>query len=370
MKAVLMTAHMAGSQRKVNFHFWVDALTEMGVDVDFITVGFSMMTQFKSNARQFVPPYNQWEQVRPHLRKYVWRPLFHPFSLGNTLLDSLTSPLLAQYPSLMPENMRKGISDADFFIIENGAGLLLLPKLKAMCPKAKFIYSVCDRIETLGYHPLIVNAEKDNLALFDLVRVPSEAMKQDYDDRYNVQLIPHGLDKAVFDKDWTNPYKQPKNIVGVGDMLFDADTVRLLSKEFPDWTIHLFGKKARLDDPLPNVIAYGEKPFEFIVPYIKFADIGLAPYRNAPNADYLSQSSLKMNQYSYCRLPILAPFFAAAGRDHVCGYDPEDKASRLKAMQDAINFDTKTIDTSKIINVEQSLTMMLDKSNITVPEKP
>ena len=359
-----MAAHAADSKRKVNFHFWVEALNNKNIDVDFVTVGFSRATSYKKKSRQFEPPFNEWVQLNPRLRKYLWRPLFHPFSTRNKFLDKIIETILSFYPSLMPKNLLSGIDDVDFFIIENGAGLLLMPKLKKLYPNAKFVYSVCDRIETLGYHPLIVEAEKQVLPLFDVIRVPSEPMRKDYDDQYNVQLIPHGLDKDAFDKDFKTPYENKNNVISVGDMLFDADTIRLLATEFPKWTFHLFGKKAKLEPPLPNVIAYGEMPFEFIIPYIKYADIGLAPYYNAKNADYLSQSSLKMMQYTYCKLPIVAPTFAAAGRAHVCDYNTEDDNSKIAAMNKAINFDHNAVDTSTIINADESTQLMLDSINI------
>ena len=364
MKVTLMAAHMADSARKVNFHFWVEAMNALGIDVDFVTVGFSDATKFKKSSRQFNPPYNQWVHLNPHLRKYLWKPLFHPFSLGHPVLNKMTSKILSYYPSLMPHNLKETFADTDLFIIENGAGLLLTTQLKKQYPNAKFLYSVCDRIETLGYHPLVLQAEKDSLPLFDVIRVPSIAMQGDYDAKYNVQFIPHGLDKTIFDKDNATPYTRNNNVISVGDMLFDADTVLLLATTFPKWTFHLFGKKAKLDNPPSNVIAYGERPFDFIVPFIQHADIGLAPYRNAVNADYLSQSSLKMNQYSYCKLPILAPNFAAAGRNHVCGYEPEDKQSRISAMEKATMFDRDTINTAEIIDAMQSTTLMLNSVGI------
>lgn len=360
MKVVLMTVHMADSARKVNFHFWVEQLLKMGMDVDFVTVGFSHITKYKRNARQFPPPYNSWVQLDGKLRKFVWRPYIHPFSLGNKFLDFLISPIVSKYPYLMPKQLIEGISNADLFIIENGAGLLLVPRLKRLHPNAKIVYSVCDRIETLGYHPLIVETEKKVLPLFDLIRVPSEAMLNDYDAKYNVKLIPQGLDKSTFDKIRPNPYETNKNVISVGDMLFDAETVRLLADNFPDWTFHLFGKKANLENSPKNVIAYGERPFEFLAGYIQHADIGLAPYRDAPNADYLSQSSLKMMQYSYCRLPIVAPKFAASGRSHVCGYESKDDKSKIEAMKKSIGFDKSKIDQSKIIDSAQSTKIMLE----------
>ena len=112
--------------------------------------------------------------------------------------------------------------------------------------------------------------------------------------------------------------------------------------------IELIGKTAMLEEALPNVIAHGEKPFAQTIPYIQHADIGIAPYRPAPNADYLSQSSMKMMQYTYCRLPIVAPLFAAAGREHVLSYNPADEGSIVRAMEQAISFDRNTIGISAV----------------------
>lgn len=343
MKITLLTVHDATSPRKVDFHFWADAFAARGQDVDFITVGFSPFTFLKRFGRRYKGPFNRWVTIDFGVRKFLWCPPLHPFTLGSRFLDSLTAPVLKLYPKFLPQTLMDGIAGTDVFIIENGVGLMLLPELSRRCPNAKIIYSVCDRIETLGYHTLVLQAEKKALPQVDLVRVPARVMLDDYRGHPNVRFIPHGLDKEMFDRPHKNPYRGDKNAVNAGDMLFDAHAVTVLARNFPDWTFHLFGKRAVLPEPLPNVIAYGEKPFAEIIPYIRHADIGLAPYSPAINADYLSQSSLKMMQYTYCRLPVVAPDFAAAGRDHVMAYDPADENSIVNAMKKAASFDRGTI---------------------------
>lgn len=343
MKITLFTVHDATSPRKVDFHFWADAFTARGHNVDFVTVGFSPFTFLKRCGRRYKGPFNRWVTIDFGARKFLWCPPLHPFTLGSRFLNSLTAPVFRLYPKLLPQKLLAGIADTDLFIIENGVGLMLLPELLRLCPQAKIIYSACDRIETLGYHPVIVKAEKDALAKIDLVRVPAKVMMGDYAGHPNVRFIPHGLDKNLFDETRKNPYKRGKNAVNAGDMLFDADMVATLARNFPDWTFHLFGKKAVLAESFPNVLTHGEKPFGQIIPYIQHADIGIAPYRPAPNADYLSQSSLKMIQYSYCRLPIVAPAFAAAGRDHVFSYDPANEETIVDAMKMAAAFDREKI---------------------------
>lgn len=343
MKITLLTVHDATSPRKVDFHFWADVFSARGHNVDFITVGFSPFTFLKKCGRRYKGPFNRWVTIDFGARKFLWCPPFHPFTVGNRFFDALTAPIFKLYPKLLPQTLLNGMAGTDIFIIENGVGLMLLSAIIRICPAAKIIYSVCDRIETLGYHSIIVKAEEEALSKVDLVRVPAKVMLADYPAHPNVRFIPHGLDKKIFDEAHENPYKRGKNAVSVGDMLFDADAVGVLARNFPDWTFHLFGKQAVLPQAFPNVVMHGEKPFAHIIPYIKHADIGIAPYRPAPNADYISQSSMKMIQYAYCRLPILAPTFAAAGREHVFAYNPSDKDSIVTAMQKAAAFDRKAI---------------------------
>jgi len=214
----------------------------------------------------------------------------------------------------------------------------------------------------LGYHPLIIAAERSALAMTDLIHVPAQAMINDFPPSSKIHYTPQGLDKNAFDTPMPNPYKTPRNIISVGDMLFDSWAVETLARIAPDWNIHVFGKKAVVTNPPPNVHLYGERPFDTILPYIKYADLGMAPYRPAPDADYLSQSSLKMMQYTYCRLPIIAPDFAAAGRAHVMGYTPFDEPSVITAFEHARNYNRAAIDITSVIPWEAVLDAMLENA--------
>jgi 2-beta-glucuronyltransferase len=370
MKIVMLTVHEATSARKVDFHFWTDVLARRGDQVDFVTVGLSPMTMLKAQGRQFQGPFNQWKDVAPHVRKHLWRPIFHPMSLGKAALDALTKPLFALYPMLLSRRLLDGIKDVDVFVVENGAGLCLVPTLARKFPNARFIYSVCDRIATLNYHPIILEAEKTALPYFSLVRVPAEVMVADYPTARNVQYIPHGLDKALFDADSVSPYRSgTRNVVNVGDMLFDADAITTMAKSEPSVTFHLFGKRARIEQMLPNVVTHGELPFAAIVPYIQHADAGIAPYRPAPNADYLSQSSMKMIQYTYCQLPIVAPDFAARSA-HMSAYAPGEQNSIVAALHRALTYDRVGIDNSQVLDWEGVTQLMLAHATApyTVPQ--
>ncbi|MEM6603314.1 MAG: hypothetical protein AAF621_04620 [Pseudomonadota bacterium] len=357
-KVCFLTVHSADSLRKVDFHFWNEECLKKSIQTKFVTLGFSSVTFLKKRGKNYTPAFNCWED-HGACSHFKWKPLFHPFSLGNNILNIISTPLFGLYPRLAPQSLWDGLAESDIFIVENGAGLLLIPEIKKRFPKSKIIYSVCDRIETLNYHPIILTAEKAALPLIDAIRVPAEIMVQDYPDHPNVRYIPHGLEKELFEREHPNPYNKTKNIISVGDMLFDAKTIEIAAKLFPAYTFHLFGREAYLNRAFDNVISYGEKPFSDIAPYIQHADIGMAPYRSAQNADYLSQSSMKMIQYTYCKLPILAPKFAATGRAHVAGYSPEDAESIKSAIEYAISYDRNHIDRSSVLGWPECVDLML-----------
>ena len=155
-----------------------------------------------------------------------------------------------------------------------------------------------------------------------------------------------------------------KCLVPIGGVPLITHVLTTLARSNPDWTFHLFGRKAQLDTPVANVIAHGETPFETVAGYIRHADIGIAPYQDGKGASYLSQSSLKMIQYSYCRLPIVAPLFAAAGRAHVCAYRPVDPQSIVAAFSQAQSFDRTSIYTASIRSWQEAVQLLFDHKDV------
>lgn len=361
MKFVMIAGHAALAPRKVGFHFWSDYLRARGDDVYFITVGQSQLSLLKSKQRP-IKPYNEWVFLGDRFLGMNWVPPFHP-CLNKPALNNLLLPLFSLYPKFFPESALEQIADADYIVVESGPGLALIPQLANACKQATIIYEVSDRLVTVGAHPAIIKAERNALDYFNLIRVPAMIMLKDFPADKPVWYCPQGMHKADFDQPNPSPYASPKNVVSVGDMLFDAAAISIMAQAFPSWTFHLFGRNARLGQTMPNVIEYGEKPIAELTPYIQHADIGLAPYRQAPNCEYLSQSSLKMIQYTYCQLPIVAPAFAAAGRPHVMAYESAEKpASICSAFEKAIQFDRRTINKARVLSWAEMFDDMLTQS--------
>lgn len=331
MKIVFIASHDAQSLRKIDFHFWADILADHVHNIFFITVGFSRISDVKKDSRRPAHPYNQLVTIGANYSKFSWIYLFH-FCLNKNAKNELIRKFFSLYPYQFPRSAIAELKDAQLFIVESGAGLMLIPRFAKYCQSANFLYSVIDRLQMLDAHPAMLRGESDALPYLNAIRVPAEVMKNDFRSGFSVFHINSGLHKSLFDHTSESPYNEPRNVVSIGDMLFDARSIEIMAQNFQAWSFHLFGKGAKLTKKLPNVIEYGECSFLELVPFIKHADIGLAPYRNVPNANYLSQSSLKMIQYTYSLLPIVAPDFAATGRPHVLSYEEEDWQSNIDAF--------------------------------------
>lgn len=361
MKVVMVAGHAALAPRKVGFHFWSEYLCARGDEVYFITAGQSWLSMLKTGHSP-EKPHNQWVTLDERFYGMSWVPPFHP-CLNKPAFNNVLLPLFSLYPKFFPADELARIADADYIVVESGPGLALIPQLAKVCKNATIIYEVSDRLVTVGAHPAIIRAEQAALEYFSLIRVPAMIMVNDFPRSKPVWYCPQGLHKEDFDRRYASPYAKSKNVISVGDMLFDAGAIITMAEAYPEWTFHLFGRNATLNQSLPNVIEYGEKPIGELTPYIQHADIGLAPYRQAPNCEYLSQSSLKMIQYTYCQLPIVAPSFASAGRPHVLAYSSGDNASQVcDAFARAVAFDRNTINKAKVLSWAEMFESMLAQS--------
>lgn len=359
--------HFAEAPRKVDLHFMADALRAGGDHVDFLACRLSFLSRFLKDERFAYArqrPLNRWNLVGEGLEEFLWYAPFHPMNLKLPLLNALSAPLFRLYDRLLPKAVMERMAGYTHILIESGPPPLLTHRIRQAAPKARIIYHAADRLKTIRVHPCVEEALAKGIGDYDLIHIMAEAMRADFPADAPLLYLPHGIARDSFDRAMENPYAVPRNAVSVGDMLFDARVIDTLAAAYPDWTFHLFGKKAVPSEPRGNIVVHGEVAFETIVPFIKFADIGLAPYRRSDGADYLSQSSLKMIQYSYCRLPIVAPAFAAGGRDHVCAYDPGDEASIVEAFRRAQSFDRGMIETASIRSWQEAVQLLFDHKDV------
>jgi 2-beta-glucuronyltransferase len=364
-RALVFTGHFPDAKRKASIHALCEALLRQGWTLDFVTLGHSFLSRFTPrNQWPHVAqrPVNTWVQLAPNLSSFVWRAPFHPMNLRYGLLNSIADPLYRIYPRLLPAEVFKRAEGARMVLFEGSISTMFMGMMRAMVPGAVLVYNAADRLRTVGAHPLLARCEMQHAPILDLVRVPAQVMTGDYPGGTRVVCIPHGIDKAALSAEVRNPFSSPRNAISIGDMLFDAWALDVLAEAYPDWNFHIFGVGAAARVPRKNVMVCGEKAFADLVPYLRYADIGLAPYRDSRDAIYLSQSSLKMIQYTYCRLPILAPSFASVGRPHACAYEPGNAASLREAFARAIHYDRSTIPAAEVSSWDDVLEEVLQRA--------
>lgn len=357
-RVVLVTGHYWNSRRRAGFHWLADAFHSLGWEVLFFTSTLSWLSLLRRDYRLRYP--DLWRQrnrlylAKPSFYSYVWFAPFHPANLRFAFLNSISKQWFASYGELPLGEVEEWISNVDLFVFDSTPGLLLFRKFKRLNPRARFVYRVSDVLRLLKPHIVVLDFEDDALSQFDLVSVPSEYMYGYFKTKAkNLKLHHHGIHKDFYDRDCANPFENISgtNAVFVGVSHFDYDFLLRASSIFSDWNFHIVGpiKKKFVRS---NVYFYGEKKFEETIPYIKHADVGLANWVYSPGAESFSDS-LKIIQYTYVRLPIVAPDFLCSSRPNVISYRPGDDASIAEALRRALEIDRSTISTSDITSWEE-----------------
>ena len=348
-RVVFVTGHYANSRHKAGFHWLAESFWRAGWHVTFFTESISWLSFVRRDARcryPIVEEAGRLRYLRERFASYVWLTPFHPVNLRCDWLNRLAGPVWQQYANFPMREAAPEIAEADLFVFDSDHGLFLFDRFKALNPQARFVYRVSDHIPMMRHHPLLPAEEERLLRRFDLISVPSAFFQKRFAHLPNVVMQHHGLDKAQFDRPCANPFAGGPNVIYVGKYHFDHDFVARATRLFPDWSFHIFGDVGALPTAA-NLRAYGERPFVELVPYLKHADIGLQALTYTPGAECFTDS-LKMHQYTYCRLPIVAPSFLRSDRPHAFCYEPGDDASIRAALSAARAFERAFVPSASV----------------------
>ncbi|MFN7172973.1 MAG: glucuronosyltransferase [Fimbriimonadaceae bacterium] len=366
-KAVLFTGHYAKSKRKAGFHFIGEALAEMGVETLLFTYSYSPLSNLRQDFRAKLIPegeHNKLVQVGPNLWSYVWRTPFHPVRIGKGL-DAIARRVFSRYGELPLGEAEPFIRECSLAVFESGAGIMLLPRVQELAPDSFTVYRVSDDLKGLGSSPTIIRAEQELAGKFDLISSPCDYIHVQFEHLPSARIHFHGIEKDQFDQEHSNPYKaNSKNIVFVGNSFCDTEFINWMAEDFPECNFHVIGpidSVQRRD----NLKSYGEMPFRQTIPFLKFADVGLQTRSWFDGAPSLSDS-LKMHQYTYCKLSIVLPEFIQTDRPHCFAYVPSDRESMKAALQGALEFDRSSIDTSKVLSWRELTSELLPTDLSTI----
>lgn len=321
---VILTSHVfLRGYRKASIHFIASRWAEQGHNVHFLTIGHSWLTLLKDRPRFRAlsrDQGNRFQPIRANLNAGAYLPPLHAFSSNNRFLNAANAALFSLYGGYLPSFARRAIVNADLVLIESGSALAFFRHVKRLNSKARTLYFCRDLLKSIGAAPALQNIQATEIGRFDAVCVPSQRLGALLPPGGHVKVIPQGVDAALFDREQPSPYQpSSRNAVSIGNMLFDQVSIAAMAAAASDVNFHVFGATWSGWAP-PNIIIYGERDFESIVPYLQHADFGIAAYRLKVDEVYLAESSLKLAQYSYCGLPILLPDLVPFARANAISY--------------------------------------------------
>ena len=352
-KAVLITSHFLNSKRKAGFHNIAYSLLEKGYTVLFLTGNASYIHHLKKDYRASLinnTSLNKLLKEKEDLYQFIRFTNIHPVNFRSDLINKIFLPSVKKYSEALSglDELKNFIDESSLFIFESFPGLLWFDYFKSLNSSAKYVYRVSDDLRQLRKHPYIIEHEEKISHKFDLISVPSKYIYEALKGKGNVKLHHHGIDKDIFDKAIKNPYLNVNSFkfVFTGNAYLDYEFLETASENFPEDEFHILGP---FQDKLKekNVIFHGEIKFEDTVPFIKFADAGLHTLVYTGGAESFSDS-LKVIQYTYCRLPVIVPEFIESSRENFIYYKPCNNESIKRSIESAKKFDREKINLSEV----------------------
>lgn len=362
LKITFLTYHYYNSRRKAGFHHLARAYSKLGHSVSFITLPFSLLSilrnDIKSKEKFFLKNLiknMEFERVR----SIVNFSFSHPVDRGSEYVAKFLN-----FCFYLNKKCKNEIKEADVIIFESTIGIIFFNEIKSLNQRAKLIYRMSDDMDEMQIPKFVIEYQNKILPLFDLVSVPSYYMYTKYSkiSPNNISIDYHGIDKDKFDKPLINPYSPNTiNHIFVGMSHLDENFINIASAIFPNHFFHIIGpfkNKCKRD----NVIYYGVLPFEDTIPYINYATTGLSTLLSVnPSLISTFTDSLKIIQYTYCKLPIIVPrIMYHPSRNNFFYYEYNDNNSIEKAIKDALEYDTNKINNFHIYTWEELALKLLE----------
>jgi 2-beta-glucuronyltransferase len=338
---VLLSNHWYPSPRKAGFHHLADAWHRQGHGITFATVGLSWISYVRGDFRTRYPGLRQarnvMQTVRENFASYVHFTPLHPHTTALPALDRLLAPCMDRYDRYPLGPLQERLQQADVIVYESCSALFLVNHCLELAPGARHIYRVSDDIRSLRSTPArMVEVEQQAAPRFSLISVPCPWLAKKFPGLASVRVQRPGLDTAKFDACAQSPYAPGSvNAVFCGLGFYDMDAVHAMAEQNPGVQLHVIGIKRPGSVP-GNVTYHGELPFDRTIPYIKHAHCGLYTLRPSRRPMQAYTDSLKVIQYRYCGLPIVAPDFLDLHREGVFYYTPGNAASCGQALRRAL----------------------------------
>ena len=335
---LVLSAHDYRSPRKASIHFITNELAKRG-PTRFFSLRYSMLSRYTADPRLSLD--DQANRITTHqgVECYLWKTMIHPFNTRRSWLRPAESIMYRWYSQGRNNVLRQWIKDATVILLESGVAPVFFDLIKRLNPSAKILYRASDSLEAINVAEYVNDAFSRIASGINTIALPSKALAESIPSRHNLIFVPHGIDHSVAEKADPSPYEGDGiHAVSVGSMLFDPSFFVLASKRFPQIHFHVIGSgHPRHPEYGDNVTVYGEMPFAQTLRYIKHARIGIAPYSSTNLPAYLRDTSLKLIQYEFFKLPAICPTFIAADYPTRFGYEIGDGDSIEQAINRALS---------------------------------
>ncbi len=334
---LLLSAHDYRSPRKAGVHFIAEQLAKRGA-TRFFSLRYSALSAYTADPRLSLDARANKIETYKQVDCYLWKTLIHPFNTRRPWLRFIENILYRWYSNGNNTVLRQWIKEATVIIIESGVAPVFFDLIKAINPTAKIVYRASDALETINVAAYVHNTFNRTAERFNTIVLPSKALAKTIYSRTNLVFVPQGIDYSIAHTADPSPYKVGINAVSIGSMLFDPIFFILAAKKNPHIHFHIIGSgKPRNQEYGTNVSVYDEMPFTQTLPYIKYAQLGIAPYNSECIPDYLRDTSLKLLQYDFFNIPAICPHFIAADYPNRFGYNIGDAASIEQAIRLALS---------------------------------
>ena len=334
MKYLVISAHDYRSRRKAGIHFVASELAKLG-STRFFSCQFSLLSLLKSDPRASLLPLANRKTTHDGVECYLWKTLIHPFNVRKTWLRPLENFLFRRYIARPSPVLVDWIKDADVVFFESGIAPIFFDLVTRLNPAAKTIYVASDDLATINAATYVQTTFQRIAPKMTSLCLKSRFMADGMPKSSNRYVIPQGFDFSVAEHADPSPYQEGVHAISVGSMLFDPEFFVAASKRFPDVVFHIIGSGSGKHPGYgDNVRVYDEMPHHLTLPYIKHASIGIAPYASSANVPrYLADTSLKLIQYDFFRLPAVCPSRIVGDYASRFGYEP----GNIESIAIAIN---------------------------------
>lgn len=358
MNFLIISAHDYRSRRKAGIHFVASELAKLGT-TRFFSCRYSFLSRLRHDTRKSIDKLANKMTIHDGVECYLWKTLIHPFNFRMPMLRFIENFLYRIYVGQPSNVMEEWIKEADTIFFESGISPIFFDLVKKLNPAARTIYVASDNLDTIHVADYVQRAFDRVAPQMTMLCLKSRFMAAVMPASNNKYVIPHGFDFTIADHADPSPYDDGQHAVSLGSMLFDPAFIVSASNSFPKITFHVIGSGLKAQPGYgENVRLYEEMSHVETLPYIKHATFGVAPYDSSQVPDYLADTSLKLMQYDFFKLPAVCPIKVAGDYSTRFGYEPGNTESVIRAINAAIK--APRVSCGKPLAWSEAVARMLD----------